>query len=84
MKGRLSSQTRPFEERLSAIEASRDAGELQEASAGGDEPPTGFEGIGTSGQAEFATSSRVGVTTNKLLQTVADEVEIARGSSLAV
>ena len=76
LKERLASQARLFEERLSAIEASRDAGGLQEASAGGDQPPTGFEGVGTSGQAGFATSSRVGVTTNSLLQTVGDEVEL--------
>ena len=84
LKERFASQARLFEERLSAIEASRDAGGLQEASAGGDQPPTGFEGVGTSGQAGFATSSRVGVTTNSLLQTVGDEVEVAGGGSLAV
>ena len=80
LKDRLASQARLFEERLSVIEASRDADGLQEAPAGGDQPPTGFEGVGTG----FATSSRVGVTINGLLQTVGDEVEIAAGSSLAV
>ena len=84
LKERLASQARLFEERLSAIEGSQDAGGLQEASAGGDQPPTGFEGVGTSGQAWFATTCRVGVTTNILLQTVGDEVEIAGGSSLAM
>ena len=73
----LATQARTFEKRLSAIEVGRDAGGLQEASAGGDQPPTGFEGVGTSGQAGFATSSRVGVTTSSLLQTVGDQVEIA-------
>ena len=77
-------QARTFEERLSAIEASRDAGGLQEASAGGDQPLTGFVGAGTSEQAGFAASRRVGVNTDSLLQTVGDEVEIAGGSSLAV
>ena len=33
MKGQIATQARTFEERLSKIEASRDAGELQEASA---------------------------------------------------
>ena len=84
LKERLASQAKLFEERPSAIEASRDAGGLQDASAGGDYPPTGFEGVGTSGQAWFATTCRVGVTTNILLQTVGDEVEIAGGSSLAM
>ena len=55
LKERLASQAKLFEERLSAIEASRDAGGRQEASAGGDQPPTGLEGVGTSGQAGFAT-----------------------------
>ena len=40
LKERLASQARLFEERLSAIETSRDAGGLQEASAGGDQPLT--------------------------------------------
>ena len=84
LKDRLASQAKLFEERLLAIEASRDARGLQEASAGGDQPLTGFEGVGTSGLAGFATSSRVGVTTNSLLHTVGDEVVIAGGSSLAV
>ena len=82
LKERLASQAKLFEERPSAIEASRDAGGLQDASAGGDYPPTGFEGVRTCGQAGFATSSRDGVTTNSLLQTDGDEVEIAWGSSL--
>ena len=77
-KKRLASQARLFEEMLSAIGASR-----QEASAG-DQSPTGFEGVGTSGQRGFATSGRVGVITTSLLQTVGDEFEIAGGSSLAV
>ena len=51
LKERFASQARLIEERLSAIEASRDAGGLPEASAGGHQPPTGFEGVGTSGQA---------------------------------
>ena len=84
LKDRLASQAKLFEERLLAIEASRDARGLQEASAGGDQPLTGFEGVGTSGLAGFATSSRVGVTTNSLLHTVGDEVVIAGGSSLAM
>ena len=84
LKEQLATRTRTFDERLSAIEASRDACGLQEASAGGNQPPTGFEGVGTSGQAGFATSSRVGVNIDSLLQTVGDDVEIARGSSLAV
>ena len=46
LKELLASQARLFEERLSAIEASRDAGGLQEASAGGDQPPTGFVVLG--------------------------------------
>ena len=84
MKERLASQARLFEERLSAIEGSQDAGGLQEASAGGDQPLTGFVGAGTSEQAGFAASRRVGVNTDSLLQNVGDEVEIAGGSSLAV
>ena len=40
LKERLASQAKLFEERLSAIEASRDAGGRQEASAGGDQPLT--------------------------------------------
>ena len=66
------------------MEACRDAGGLQEVSAGGEQPPTYFGGVGTSGEAGFATSSRVGITTNSLLQTVVDEVEIAGEGSLAV
>ena len=84
LKEQLAMQARTFEERLSAIEASPDAGGLQEASAGGDQPPTGFVGVGTSEQAGFAGSRRVGVNSDSLLQTVGDEDEIAGGSSLAV
>ena len=84
LKEQLATQARTFEERLPAIEASRDAGGLQEASAGGDQPLTGFVGAGTSEQAGFAASRRVGVNTDSLLQNVGDEVEIAGGSSLAV
>ena len=84
LKQQLATQARTFEERLSEIEANRGAGGQQEASAGGDQPPTGFVGVGTSEQAGFAASSRVGVNTDSLLQTVGDEVEIAGGSSLAV
>ena len=56
LKERIASQARFFEERLSAIEASRDAGGLQEASAGGDQPPARSVGAGTSEQAGFAAS----------------------------
>ena len=45
---------------------------------------TGFEGVGAGGQAGFAPSSRVGVTTNSLLQTIGDSVSIAGGSSLSI
>ena len=69
LKEQLAMQARTFEERLSAIEASPDAGGLQEASAGGDQPPTGFVGVGTSEQAGFAGSRRVGVNSDSLLQT---------------
>ena len=81
----LGTQERTCYKRLSRIKASREnADGLQEAPTRGDQPPSGFEGVGTSGQAGFATSSTVGVTTNSLLQTVGDEVEIGGGSSLAV
>ena len=56
LKERLASQARLFEERLSAIEGSQDAGGLQEASAGGDQPPARSVGAGTSEQAGFAAS----------------------------
>ena len=80
LKEKLATQARTFEKRLSAIEASREiTGGLQEASAGGDQPPTGFEGV----QAGFAASSSVGVNADSLLPTVGDEVEIAGGGSLA-
>ena len=69
-------QARTFEERLSAIEASRDAGGLREASAGGDQPPAGLVEVGTSEQVGFAASHRVGSNTDSLPQTVGDEVEI--------
>ena len=52
----LATQARTFEKRLSAIEVGRDAGGLQEASAGGDQPPTRSVGAGTSEQAGFAAS----------------------------
>ena len=79
LKQQLATQARTFEERLSEIEANRGAGGQQEASAGGDQPPTGFEGV----QAGFAASSSVGVNADSLLPTVGDEVEIAGGGSLA-
>ena len=48
----LPTQARTFGRRLSAFEASRGViSGLQEASAGGDQTPTGFEGAGTSRQA---------------------------------
>ena len=77
LKQQLATQARTFEERLSEIEANRGAGGQQEASAGGDQPPTGFVG-------GFAASRRLGVTTDIMLQPVGDEVDIAGGSSLAV
>ena len=56
LKEQLSTQARTYKERLSRIEVSRhNAGGLQEASVG-DQVPTAFEGVGTSGQAEFARS----------------------------
>ena len=69
-------QARTFEERLSVIEASRDTGGLREASARGDQPPTGFVEVGTSEQVGFAASRRVGGNTDSLRQTVGDELEI--------
>ena len=66
LKERFASQARLFEERLSAIEASRDAGGLQEASAGGDQPPTGFVGAGTSEQAAFAGGSSLAVGSREI------------------
>ena len=69
-------QARTFEERLSVIEASRDTGGLREASARGDQPPTGFVEVGTSEQVGFAASRRVGGNTDSLRQTVRDELEI--------
>ena len=49
LKEQLASQTRLFEERLSAIEASQEnTGELQAAPTGRDQPSSGVEGAGTS------------------------------------
>ena len=85
LKAQLAAQARLFEEKLSAIEASRNnTGGLQEAPAGRDQPPPGFEGAGTSGQGGFSSSRRAGVITDSLLRAAGDEVEIAGGSSLAV
>ena len=59
LKEQLASQARLFEERLSAIEASREnTGGLQAAPTDGDQPSSGVEGAGTCDQAEFAHSRR--------------------------
>ena len=50
----------------------------------GNQPQPGFEGAGASEQAMFASSRRVGVTTDSLLRLVGDDVEIAGGSSFVV
>ena len=85
LKEQLASQARLFEGRLSAIEASREnTGGLQAAPTGGDQPSSGVEGAGTSEQAGFASSRRFGVTTDSLLQTIGDFVDISRGSSLSI
>ena len=84
-KEQLASQARLFEERLSAIEESREnTGGLQAAPNGGDQPLSGVEGAGTSEQAAFASSRRFGVATNSLLQTIGDGVDISGGSSLSI
>ena len=71
LKEQLASQARLFEERLSAIEASREnTGEQQAAPTGGDQPSSGVESAGTSEQAGFASSRRFGVATDSLLQTI--------------
>ena len=81
----LGTQERTCEKGLSRIKVSRqNADGLQQASTRGDQPPSGFEGVGTSGLAEFAASRTVGVYTDCLLKTFSDEFEIAGCSSLAV
>ena len=73
LKKQLASQARLFEERLSAIEASREnTVGLQAAPTGGDQPSSGVEGAGTSEQAGFASSRRFGVATDSLPQTIGD------------
>ena len=85
LKEQLASQARLFEERLSAIEASREnTGGLQAAPTGGDQPSSGVEGAGTSEQAGFASSRRFGVATDSLQQTIGDGVDISGGSSLSI
>ena len=85
LKKQLASQARLLEERLSAIEASREnTVGLQAAPTGGDQPSSGVEGAGTSEQAGFASSRRFGVTTDSLLQTIGDFVDISGGSSLSI
>ena len=88
LKKQLASQARLFEERLSAIEAIEASREntvgLQAAPTGGDQPSSGVEGAGTSEQAGFASSRRFGVTTDSLLQTIGDFVDISGGSSLSI
>ena len=85
LKEQLASQARLFEERLSAIEASREnTGGLQAAPTGGDQPSLGVEGAGTSEQAGFASSRRFGVATDSLQQTIGDGVDISGGSSLSI
>ena len=69
----LGTQERTCYKRLSRIKASREnADGLQEAPTRGDQPPSGFEGVGTSGQAEFAASRTVGVYTDILLKPLSD------------
>ena len=70
LKTLLETQARTFEERLSRIEASRERpGGLEETCVRGDQPPSGSERAETSGQAGFAASRRVRITTDSLLQT---------------
>ena len=84
LKEQLASQARLFDKRLSAIEASREnTGGLQAAPTGGDQPSSGVEGAGTSEQAGFASCRRFRVTTDSLLQTIGDDVDISGGSSLS-
>ena len=81
LKQQLASQAKLFEERLSAIEASREKpGRLQAAPIGEDQPSSGVQGAGTSTQAGFAFSRKFGVANDSLLQTIGDGV---RGSSLS-
>ena len=73
LKEQLASQARVFEERLSAIEASREnIGGLQAAPNGGDQPSSGVEGAETSEQAGFASNRRFGIATDSLLQTIGE------------
>ena len=85
LKEQLASQARLFEERLSAIKASREnTVGLQAAPTGGDQPSQGVESAGTKEEAGFAPGRRFRVATDSLLQTIGGDVDIPGGSSLSI